>query len=233
MSNFWEEGNLKSSTNFRNIRRGRRGRGRSRNKGIWRKDFNPWSGGRGKGWNQVTGVFNKIRRSLRRVKWKYARSVEGFCGRKRSFPVCKMGVRLDNDGIHPPTLPPERGGGDRGEDRWGERGESERGWWEKSLFSLPRSLPPSLPLFISFHSPVYRNQGGARWITEFRYRGRFFPGWTGRRKFSARPTNILSIDLRKILDFHVYIYWYMHAAVFEIDLEWLGLSWSTNLLGEF
>lgn len=166
------------------------------------------------------GVFNKIRRSLRRVKWKYARSVEGFCGRKRSFPVCKMGVRLDNDGIHPPTLPPERGGGDRGEDRWRE---SERGWWEKSLFSLLRSLP----LFISFHSAVYRNQGGARWISvEFRYRGRFFPGWSGRRKFSARPTNILSIDLRKILDFHIYIYTQQRL---KLIWKWLGLSWLTNL----
>lgn len=141
---------MKSSTNFRNIRRGRRGRGRSRNKGIWRKDFNPWSGGRGKGWNQVTGVFNKIRRSLRRVKWKYARSVEGFCGRKRSFPVCKMGVRLDNDGIHPPTLPPERGGGDRGEDRWRGAGRASVDD-EKNLFfpSPVPFLPPSLPLFPS------------------------------------------------------------------------------------
>lgn len=141
---------MKSSTNFRNIRRGRRGRGRSRNKGIWRKDFNPWSGGRGKGWNQVTGVFNKIRRSLRRVKWKYARSVEGFCGRKGSFPVCKMGVRLDNDGIHPPTLPPERGGGDRGEDRWRGAGRASVDD-EKNLFfpSPVPFLPPSLSLFPS------------------------------------------------------------------------------------
>lgn len=202
------------TTNFRNTSKGEQKKERedwSRNKGIWRKDFNPWSGGGGRGWNQVTGVFNKIRRSLRRVKWKYARSVEGFCGRKRSFPVCKMGVRLDNDGIHPPTLPPERGGGDRGEDRWRDAGRASVDD-EKNLFFSP-SLPLSPPLFISFHSAVYRNQGGARWISEFRYRGRFFPGWTGRRKFSARPTNILSIDLRKTLDFH------MHAAVFEIDLE--------------
>lgn len=143
-----------------------------------------------------------------------------FAGGREAFPFVKWGCdSITMEFIHPHSRP--RGeGGDRGEDRWRE---SERGWWEKSLFSLLRSLP----LFISFHSAVYRNQGGARWISvEFRYRGRFFPGWSGRRKFSARPTNILSIDLRKILDFHIYIYTQQRL---KLIWKWLGLSWLTNL----
>lgn len=124
-----------------------------------------------------------------------------FAGGREAFPFVKWGCdSITMEFIHPHSRP-------RGEGAIEARIDGGRASVddEKNLF-FPSSVP-FLPLFISFHSAVYRNQGGARWISvEFRYRGRFFPGWSGRRKFSARPTNILSIDLRKILDFHIYIY---------------------------
>ena len=97
----------------------------------------PWERTR----NRVTGVFNKIRRPPRRIKWKYARSAERFCGRGEACSVCKTGVRLDNDGIHPSIHP-----SCRAEVGTLQRGESD----EKKIFFLPSYPSASMGL--------YRNQ---------------------------------------------------------------------------
>lgn len=140
-------------------------------KASGKKDFKPleW---RNEERNQVTGVFNKIRRSLRRVKWKYARSVEGFCGRERSFPVCKMGVRLDNDGIHPPTLSTTAGGW--GVDSWREAEQRATGMMRKKFSSLFFSSFLSLLFLPSAWTCIVIKK--ARGGLAIRYRGRFFQG---------------------------------------------------------
>jgi len=87
--------------------------------------------------NRVTGVFNKIRRPTRRAKWKYARSAERLCGRGEACPVCKTGVRLDNDGIHP-SVPPRGGGTPRSGQGTTMRLERER---RRGIFFFLRLLP--------------------------------------------------------------------------------------------
>lgn len=93
---------------------------------------------RGGAQNRVTGVFNKIRRPTRRAKWKYARSAERLCGRGEACPVCKTGVRLDNDGIHPSVPPRGAGTPRRGQRTVTEiKRERERGNFFFFLHFLP------------------------------------------------------------------------------------------------
>lgn len=119
---------------------------------VWKKHFIP----RGRARNRVTEVFNKIRRPARRVKWKYARSAERFCGRGEVCLVSQTGVRLDNDGIHPSIFHhAEVGTLCECEGREGERKRVMR----KNFF---------LPLFPSTSLSLYRNQKDAKRISNSR-----------------------------------------------------------------
>ena len=141
-----------------------------------------------------------------------------FAGGREAFPFVKWGCdSITMEFIHPHSRP--RGeGGDRGEDRWRE---SERGWWEKSLFSLLRSLP----LFISFHSAVYRNQGGARWISVISWK--VFSRMV-RPKEIFREADQYPLDWFEKNTGFPYIYIYTQQRL-KLIWKWLGLSWLTNL----